>query len=142
MGIKVELSAQSREPLAKGTWEVKLVKFDSGLSSNKQTPFVQPVFKVLDEDAVRIDGEKFGGNLWGDQYWVTGAALYRLKEFTEALGGELPGEGEEFDTIAEYAQELTNEFAGTTGTVTTDLESYVDKNENDRQKAIIVEFDF
>ncbi len=142
MGIKVELSAQSREPLAVGKWEVKLLKFDSGESSVKGTPFVQPVFKVLDADAERTDGEKFTGNLWGDKYWVTPGALFRLKEFVaEAFGGALPGEGQEFDTIAEYAQELTDAYAGTEMVVTTGLESYVDKNDNDRSKAIIVEFE-
>lgn len=141
MGIKVELSAQSREPIADGKWQVKLVKFDSGESTQKNTPFVQPVFKVLDEDAVRTDGEKFTGNLWGDKYWVTPNALFRLKAFVEAMGGEL-AEGAEYDTIGEMAQDLTNDFAGTEGVVYTSLEDYVDKDDNDRQKAVIDEYEF
>ena len=141
MGIKLELSAQSREPLDAGTWEAKLVKFDSGESSNKHTPFVQPVFKVLDEDAVRTDGETFTGNLWGDKYWVTPAALFRLKQFMEEFGSEFP-EDAEYDTIGELAAELTETLAGTEVTVVTGREDYVDKNDEDRQKAVITQFKF
>lgn len=124
MGIKIELSANSREPLSPGQWQATLTKFEHGKSSVKETPFVQPVFKMTDEDAVRQDGEPFKGNVWGDKYWVTSGALFRLKEFVDALGSELPGEGTEVEGEAEYAEMLTDALSGTDVTITTGLRPY------------------
>lgn len=148
MGIKIELSAQNRDPLAPGEWEATLVKFEHGKSGNKKTPFVQPVFKVTDEDAVRVvktdDGEyetseePFKGNLWGDNFWLTPGALFRLKEFLEQLGSELPGEGEEVESEVEYAEMLNDMVGGTDLTVLTELEEFEHKGE-DRVKAVVAE---
>lgn len=151
MGIKIELSANSRMPLAPGRWEFELVKFEHGKSGVKKTPYVQPVFKVLDEDAVRVEldedtgelftgEEKFTGRVWGDNYWLTSNSLFRLKNLVAELGSELPGEGEEVDDEAVYAQMLTDELAESTVVVQTGIEDYEDKNGDTRYKTVIEEF--
>lgn len=138
MGFKVpELTAQSKAPLAAGQWEVKFAKFVFGTNADKTKDYVQPTFKVVDEDAVDTEGETYKRNLYGDRFWLTSAAMWRLKNFAEELEVEIPEAGEEYDSIGEYAAALTEAFDGLEGTVGTSLEDYVDKDNNDRQKAVI-----
>lgn len=144
MGFKVpELTAQTKAPLAAGTWDVRFVKFESGESSQKKTPYVQPVFKVVDEDAVDTEGEPFKKSLWADKFYLTPAAMWRLKKFaSEAEVGELPEAGDEYDSLAEYASDLTELFSGLEATVVTELRDWADKDENPRQSAEVTEYKF
>lgn len=143
MGFKVpELTAQSKAPLDKGQWEVRFVKFQSGESSQKKTPYVQAIFKVVDEDAVDTEGNKYNRNLYADTFYLTPAAMWRLKKFASEAEVEIPDAGEEYDTLTEYASDLTDAFAGLEGVLTTDLEDFTDKDDNDRQKAVVVEYKF
>lgn len=143
MGFKVpELTANSKAPLAEGKWEAKFVKFQSGESSVKKTPYVQAIFKVVDEDAVDTEGEPYKRNLYADTFYLTSNAMYRLKNFAAEAEVEIPEAGDEYDSLAEYAADLTDAFAGLEGVVTTTLEDYTDKNDNERQKAVVVEYQF
>lgn len=110
--IVPEISANTNEPLANGTWAATFVKFESGLSSVKKTEFVQPVFKVTDPEAVRIDGEAFKGQVWGDKFWLSEKAMYRIKKFMADAGADMPESGEEFDSLADYAAALTEQLQG------------------------------
>ena len=114
MGFTVpEIVANNFEPLANGTWNATFVKFESDLSSVKKTPYVQPVFKMDDPEAVRIDGEPFKGNVWGEKFWLSEKAMFRVKKFFEDAGAEMPESGEQFDTLADYAAALTEQLQGT-----------------------------
>ncbi len=68
--------------------------------------------------------------------------MWRLKKFASEAEVELPESGEEFDTLAEYAEALTEAFDGLEGTVEVDLESFTDKDDNERQKAVPVSYTF
>lgn len=144
MGFKVpELTAQSKAPLDKGTWEVRFKKFVSGESSVKKTPFVQAIFKVVDEDAVDTEGNAYKRDFYGDTFYLTPNAMWRLKKFASDAGvEELPSAGDEYDTLAEYATDLTEAFDGLEGTVEVDLETFTDKDDNERQKSVPVGYNF
>lgn len=143
MGVKVpEMTAQSNSPLDQGEWDVKFVKFQSGASSVKKTPFVQAIFKVVDEEAVDTDGEPYKKNLYADTFYLTPAAMWRLKKFASEAEVEIPAAGDEYDSWADYATELTDAFAGLEGTVVTELEDFTDKDDNERQKAVVTEYKF
>lgn len=137
MGFKVpELTANSKAPLEEGTWEMKFSKFQSGLSSQKKTPYVQIVWKVVDEEAVDTEGEPYKRNFFGDTFYLTSKAMWRLKKLAEVAEVEIPEAGDEYDSLAEYASDLTDAFAGLEATVRTVLEDYEDKDGNPRQKAV------
>jgi len=143
MGFKVpELTAQSKAPLAEGDWEVRFVKFMSGLSSQKKTPYVQVVWKVTDEEAVDTEGEPYKRNFFGDTFYLTENAMWRLKKFASEAEIEIPEAGEEYDSLADYAADLTEAFAGLEAVVTTVLEPYEDKDGNDREKAVTDSYKF
>lgn len=143
MGFKVpELTAQSKAPLDKGTWEVRFNKFFHGSNAAKDKDYVQPTFKVTDADAVDTDGEPYKRLVYGDRFWLTSNAMWRLKNFAEELEVEIPEAGEEFDSIGEYAGALTEQFSGLEGTISTDLEDYdaeVDGETVVKTKAVITE---
>lgn len=143
MGFKVpELTANSKSPLDRGEWEVRFVKFQAGESSVKKTPYVQAIFKVVDEDAVDTEGEPFKRNLYADTFYLTSNAMFRLKNFAAEAEVEIPHAGDEYETLAEYAADLTEAFAGLEGSVVTDLEDFTDKDDNERQKTVVVEYKF
>jgi hypothetical protein len=135
----------SKKPLAANDegWLSKVSKLESGKSSKKGTPFVKIVWKVLDEDAVNVDGEAFKGSIW-DTYYLVPTALWRLKKTLSAFGIEVGDEVEDFDSEAEFAdylsQQLLNEEArvatslrddpdGKTYDGTDDVKQYVDVDE-------------
>lgn len=127
MGFKVpELKANSREPLAPGEWEMEVSKFVSGVSSQKKTPFVQVIFKVTDEEAVDTSGEEYKRPFYGDKFYLTEKAMFRIHNFASAAGVDLDEVGDEFDSIKEYAVALTDAFKGAEAVVTTDLRDYED----------------
>lgn len=143
MGFKVpELTAQSKAPLDEGLWEAKFVKFTSGESSQKKTPYVQLVLKVVDEDAVDTEGEAYKRNLFADTFYLTPNAMWRLKKFASEAGVEIPEAGEEYDSLKEYAEDLNDAFAGLEMTVATELEEYESKDGEAKQKAVVVEYNF
>lgn len=143
MGFKVpELTANSKAPLAEGEWEVKFVKFTSGESNVKKTPFVQAVFKVVDEDAVDVEGEPFKRNLYADTFYLTPNAMFRLKNFAAAAEVEIPEAGDEYDSLAEYAADLTDAFGGLEGTAVTVLEEYTNKDGETKQKVVVADYKF
>ncbi len=143
MGFKVpELTAQSKAPLAEGEWEVKFVKFTSGESSQKKTPYVQAVFKVVDTDAVDTEGEAFKRNLYADTFYLTPAAMWRLKNFATLAEVEIPEAGDEYDSLAEYAADLTDAFAGLEGVAVTTLEEYESKDGETKQKVVVTDYKF
>lgn len=143
MGFTVpQLTAQSKAPLDEGTWEFRFVKFTHGESSQKKTPYVQLVLKIVDEDAVDTEGEKYSKNLFADTFYLTEAAMWRLKKFASEAEVEIPEAGEEYDSLAEYAADLNDAFAGLEGTVTTELEEYETKDGDSRQKAVVAEYKF
>ena len=143
MGFKVpELTAQSRAPLDKGAWDMRFKTFKHGESSQKKTPFVQAVFKVVDEDAVDTEGNAYKKDFYADTFYLTPNAMWRLKKFASEAGVELPEAGDEYDSLADFAQDLTEAFDGLEGTVEVDLESFTDKDDNERQKAVPVGYNF
>lgn len=141
MGFTVpELTAQSKAPLEKGVWEGRITKFQSGESSKKKTPFVQVLFAITDEDAVDTEGEPFGKRtFYGDTFYLTSAAMFRLKNFALEAGVEIPDAGEEFDSLKDYAAALTELFSGIDVDLTVEHEEYVDKDDNDRIKAVVAD---
>ena len=143
MGFKVpELTAQSKSPLDKGTWEAQFSKFVSGESSQKKTPYVQVVLKIVDEDAVDTEGNPYKRNLFGDTFYLTPAAMWRLKKFASEADVEIPDAGEEYETLSEFASDLTEAFSGMDLLVVTDLEEYESKDGDTRQKAVVAEYKF
>lgn len=156
MGFKVpELTANTKAPLAEGAWDMRFVKFTSGESSQKKTPFVQAIFKVVDSDAVNTEGEAYKGNFYGDTYYLTEKAMWRLKKFASEAEVEIPEAGEEYDTLAEYASDLSDAFDGLEGTVSVVIEKYATKADRDEpdfdenneatwsgRKAVPVEYKF
>jgi hypothetical protein len=145
MGFKVpELTANSKAPLAEGKWEVRFVKFQSGESSVKKTPYVQAIFKVTDEDAVDTEGEPYKRNLYADTFYLTSNAMYRLKNFATLAEVEIPEAGDEYDSLAEYAADLTEAFSGLEGVVTVVHETYENKDGEEKVKAVVAEdgYDF
>jgi hypothetical protein len=143
MGFKVpELTANSKAPLAEGDWDMKFVKFTSGESSQKKTPFVQAVFKVVDPEAVDQDGEPYKRNFYGDTFYLTPNAMWRLKKFASEAEVEIPDAGDEYDTLAEYAADLTEAFAGTEVVVSTELEEYESKDGETKVKAVAAAYKF
>lgn len=147
MGFKVpELTANSKAPIAEGTWDMAFVKFTSGESSVKKTPFVQAVFKVVDADAVDADGEPYGKRpFYGDTFYLTPNAMWRLKKFASEAEVEIPDAGDEYDTLAEYAAELTDVFRGQDGldvTVEVEHESYENKDGEEKVKAVVAGYKF
>lgn len=141
MGFKVpELKAASKSPLAEGVWEVEFKKFTSGVSAKKKTPFVQAVFKVTDEDAVDTDGEAYKRDLYADTFYLTEAAMWRIKKFASEAEIEIPDAGDEFDSLADYAKALSEAFGGLSGTVEVEHEEFEDKDGNDRVKAVVAEY--
>jgi len=131
IGFRVpELSANSKAPLAEGTWEMKFVKFTHGESSQKKTPFVQVVWKVIDEEAVDSEGEPYNRNFFGDTFYLTENAMWRIKKFASEAEVEIPESGEEYDSLAEYTSDLTDAFAGLEGVLTVIHETYPKKGED------------
>ncbi len=143
MGFKVpELTASTKLPLDKGSWDMVFKKFVSGESSVKKTPFVQAIFKVVDEEAVDTEGNAYKRDFYADTFYLTPNAMWRLKKFASEAEVEIPAAGDEYDDLAEYAQDLTDAFEGLEATVEVDLESYEDKEGNERQKAVPVGYNF
>lgn len=143
MGFKVpELTSNSKAPLDRGAWDMQVKTFKHGESSVKKTPFVQVVFKVVDESAVDTEGEPYKRDFYGDTFYLTPNAMWRLKKFVSEAGVELPEAGEEYDSLADYAADLTDAFSGLEGTVEVDLETFTDKDDNERQKAVPVAYSF
>jgi len=150
MGFVVpDLSGSTQQPLAAGQWEVRFVKFASGESTVKKTPYVQPVWKVTDEDAVDIDGEPYKRNLYGDSFWLSEKAAWRLKKFADSAGVELPEKDTEYDSLAEYAADLTELFEGLEGLAVTEVERYARKEDDPDDednwtgvKAVVTEYKF
>jgi len=140
MGFKVpELTANTKAPLAEGKWDMRFVKFTSGESSQKKTPYVQAVWKVLDEDAVDTEGEPYKRNFFGDTFYLTENAMWRLKKFASEAEVEIPEAGEEYDSLAEYAADLTEAFNGLEATVETVLEEYEKNDGSEGIKAVTAE---
>lgn len=132
MGFKVpELSANSKAPLDEGKWDARFVKFISGESSLRKTPYVQVVWKITDEEAVDVEGEAYKRNLFGDTFYLTEAAMWRLKKFASEAEVEIPEAGDEYDSLAEYAADLTDAFGGVEATLTTTVEKYPSKADRD-----------
>lgn len=133
MGFKVpEVTATSKAPLAEGTWSMEFVKFTSGISKNKKTPFVQAMFRVLDEDAVDDDGEPWGKRqFFGETFYLTDKAMWRLKKFASNAEVEIPEAGDEYDSLKEYAADLTDAFDGAEVQVTTVIEKFFSAKNGD-----------
>lgn len=122
MGFKVDWGTNSDDSssvgkLAEGRYEAELLKFESGTSSQKGTPFVRPVFGNL-VDAVDVDGNEWP-NKWKVNtdrseltFWLSPKAMWRLKKFASDFGVELPDEDAEFDSLEEFAEILGELFAG------------------------------
>lgn len=135
MGFKVpNLTAQSKAPIAAGDWEMKFVKFASGESSQKKTPYVQVVWKVVDPEAVNTEGDPYKGNFFGDTFYLTEAAMWRIKKFASEAEVEIPEAGDEYDSLAEYAADLTDAFGGLEAVVTTEVESYQTKDDSEGEE--------
>jgi hypothetical protein len=110
------------------------------------------VWKVIDEEAVDTEGEPYKRNLYGDTFYLTEAAMWRIKKFASEAEVEIPEAGEEYDSLAEYASDLTDAFSGLEGVVSTELEKFFSKkngdtDENDEDtwtglKAVVVEYKF
>lgn len=98
-------------PTEKGeSWEAETVDFKFGLSSQKKTPYIEVTYKIVDPDAVDIDGEPYKGKVW-DNIWFTDKAAAIVKSKLEALGydtSELVVESD--DDIAEIAADLKADF--------------------------------
>lgn len=130
MGFVVpDLTGEARSPLAPGKWEAEFVKFVSGNNQVGDKEFVQPVWKVTDDDAVDTSGEPFKRQVWADKFWLTKAAGWRLGKFAKEAGVELPATGEKFESVADYAAELTEAFAGLDGVLVTDLRVHQEDTE-------------
>lgn len=148
MGVIVpEMTAGSKAPLAAGEWEVRVDKFVAGESSKKKTPYVQLVLSVLDEEAEDAEGEPYGKRkLYADTFYLTPAAMWRLKKFlVEDAGvddGDIPSAGAEYESWGEYASALTDFVQGLEGTVVTSLETYEANDGTDKQKVVVEEYNF
>lgn len=143
MGFVVpNLTAQSNSPLEEGKWEAKFVKFTSGESSQKKTPYVQLVLKITDEDAVDTEGEPYKRNLFADTFYLTEAAMWRLKKFASEAEVEIPEAGAEYDSLKEYTADLNDAFAGLELMVSTEIEEYENKDGETKEKAVVVEYTF
>lgn len=143
MGFKVpELTANTKAPLAEGSWEMRFVKFESGESSKKRTPYVQAVWKVVDAEAVDTEDEPYKRNFFGDTFYLTENAMWRIKNFASEAEVEIPEAGEEYDSLSEYASDLTEAFAGLEAVVTTELEEYEKNDGTPGIKAVTVDYKF
>ncbi len=143
MGFKVpQLTANSKAPLAEGDWEMRFVKFTSGESTVKKTPYVQSVWKVVDAEAENTEGEPYKGNFFGDTFYMTDNAMWRLKKFASEAELEIPEAGEEYDTLAEYAAELTDIFSGVEAVLTIVLEEYEKNDGSEGIKAVTESYKF
>lgn len=128
MGVKIDLRGDgggSKAPIAEGTWDAVVTKWVKGNSSKKETPFVQPIFKIT-EEAEDVDGNPYKRPVYGENFYITEKAVWRLKKFVSDSGLELSGdefEGESFDEIAEVlAEELTELYSNTDFVINTELE--------------------
>lgn len=155
MGFKVpEVTANSKAPLAPGDWNMDFLKFTSGISKNKKTPFVQAVFTIdADEEAVDNDGEDWGKrHFYADTFYLTDKAMFRLKNFAAEAEVEIPEAGEEFDSLKEYAAALTDAFDGVSATLSTKVEKFYSEKNGDTDpddertwtgvKAVVEEYTF
>lgn len=121
MGIRVHLSASgTRHPLAPGEWAAIVSEIGHGESSQKKTPYVQVVWKVTDEDAVDTEGGAFKGRVW-DTYYLTEKSIWRLKKTASALGVDLGNEDADYDSLADFAEEIADAFRGEEAVLVTDL---------------------
>ena len=128
MGVKIDLRGDgggSKAPIAEGKWDAVVTKWVKGNSSKKETPYVQPIFKIT-EEAEDVDGNAYKRPVYGENFYITAAAVWRLKNFVSDAGLQLSGdefEGETFDEIAEIlAEELTELFKDSDFVITTELE--------------------
>jgi hypothetical protein len=129
MGFKVDFGGTSDDKkfedkkfalLEEGTHTATFLKFESGLSSQKGTPYIRPVFTgVL--DAQDTDGNEWpeSKQVWSDwetlTFYITEKAMWRLKKLASELGVELPDAEEEFDSFGEFVEEMNEAFgAGNT----------------------------
>lgn len=134
MGFKVpEVTANSKAPLAAGEWNMDFKKFTSGVSSVQKTPYVQAVFTLdPEEEAVDADGEDWGKRqFFGETFYLTDKAMWRLKKFASNAEVEIPEAGEEFDSLKEYAAALTDAFEGVSVTVNTVIEKFYSEKNGD-----------
>lgn len=110
--INLKGNSGARGVLPEGAYVVRLTKFEHGESSVKKTPYVQPVYTLV-EDAEDSLGNSWGKRkLFGDKMYLTPNALWRLKNFASTAGVELPDDEVEYESYAEFAAELTDLFEG------------------------------
>lgn len=94
-------SAERPKPLPSGTYRLEITGHEFGTSSQKGTPFVQFNFKVVepgeDVDPEDLDDVKeWQKRTLQDKFYLTEAAMYRLREFMEKRLG-LDCTGRTFD---------------------------------------------
>lgn len=92
--------AKRPPPIPAGTYEAEILGHDTGVSSKKQTPYLQMNFKLLAPmDDVDVDAfEEFGGQAklmkkaLNEKFYLTEDAEFRLREFFEnSLGMDITG---------------------------------------------------
>lgn len=96
-----------------GTYHGLIAGYDFGRSTQKKTPYVRFAFTGLQpgEDidpasCVDSDGEPIDFSKWkpSTDFYITSDAMYRLKEFLEALG--IPGTGREIKEMLPESRNL------------------------------------
>lgn len=132
----------SKAPLDAGTWEVVLAEVNTGESSQKKTPYVELVWKVTDEDAVKTDGASAKNSRVWDTYYMSEKALWRVQKVASALGVELdfPETGEvDVSEVQSVVAEAFRDAVGDSANVVTELRDYTNKNGEDAQATDVKE---
>jgi hypothetical protein len=90
-----------------GTYHAIVRNHEFGTSKNKKTPYVRFHFAVMhpgeDVDVAGLEGIDISKRDWTKDFYLTGDALYRVKEFLVSVGVEVEGRG-----LGECIPEATN----------------------------------
>lgn len=77
---------QGKKPhYPEGDYLAKVVKHEKGKSSKKKTPYLKVTFKLLEGGSDKIT-KKTKGKLISDEFYLSDAALWRVRNLVEACG--------------------------------------------------------
>lgn len=122
MGFKVDFGGNDNDNkphsmAEEGTYTADLLGFKPGLSPQKGTPFIRPVFGnfdgLLDTEGKELPNSWKVDVDWGVlTFYITPTAMWKLKKFASDLGVELPDGETEYDSLEDYAEEMSDAFEG------------------------------
>lgn len=122
INVKSAKSGGTRRPLAAGEWEARLEEVNAKESSQKKTPFVELVWKIVDSDAESTDGSAYRGKVW-DQLYVTDKSFFRVLKAASELEVDLGlPDDEEVDVDVQDLVEAFRDAVGSEATVVVKLE--------------------